>query len=172
MDSATAKEIGMRQKILHEIKQFLAISLYLTLFFSVFKWYKRLILAEYEIDYLTYGYAFIQSLALAKIILTGEALRLGRRYHDRPLLVTTLFRTVLFSTLVWAFDVLEHLLIGRVRGKELTEVFHEFLDQGWAQILAKTLVVFVAFIPFFAFRELERVLGERELHDLFLKRRV
>jgi hypothetical protein len=172
MDSETANKVGIKQKILHEIKQFVAISVYLTLFFSVFKWYKRLILAEYQVDYLGYGYVVIQSLALAKIILTGEALRVGRRYHERPLIVATLYKAVIFSALVWAFDVLEHLLIGTIRGKELTEVLHEFLDKGWAHNIALTLVVFVAFLPFFAFRELERALGERELHELFFKRRV
>jgi hypothetical protein len=171
MDSATANQVGMKQRVLHEIKQFLAISIYLTVFFGVFKWYKRLILAEYQIDFLTYGYVILQSLALAKIILTGEALRLGRKYQERPLIVTTVIRTVMFSALAWAFDVLEHLLLGWVRGKELTEVLQEFLDKGWPHILAMTLVVFVAFLPFFAFRELERVWGERELHNLFFQRR-
>jgi hypothetical protein len=48
----------------------------------------------------------------------------------------------------------------------------ELLDKGWAYLAAMMVVVFVAFLPFFAFRETERVLGKHKLQDLFLKHRV
>ena len=37
--------------------------------------------------------------------------------------------------------------------------------------LARSLLLFCTFLPFFAFRELSRVLGEDKLHDLFLQTR-
>ncbi len=169
MDSVTTKPAGMRQKLLHEVKRLLLIAAYLAVFFSVFKFYKRLVLDEYQVAFITYGYIVLQSLALAKIILTGEMLRLGERaYHDKPLIVPTLYKTVVFCAFAWVFDVVEHFVIGGVRGKGATEILHEILEKGWAHMLATTLVVFVAFLPFFAFRELEGVLGEGKLRQLFL----
>jgi len=38
-------------------------------------------------------------------------------------------------------------------------------------VLANSLVVVVAFIPFFAVKELGRVLGEKTIRDLFFRKR-
>ena len=171
MNGATTTHAGVKQKLVHELKRLLLISIYLALFFSVFKLYKRLLLDEYQVPLVTYGFVVLQSLALAKIILTGEALRLGERFHDRPLIVPTLYHTVVFCAFAWAFDIVEHFVVGTVRGKGPGEILAEILDKGWPHMLAGTLVVFVAFLPFFAFRELDRVLGEGKLRELFLGRR-
>jgi hypothetical protein len=128
-----------------------------------------MVLAEYDISYFAYGLSLLKSLALAKIILTGEALRLGERFRGRPLIVPTVYKAVVFSGFTLAFEVLEHLILGWVRGRSAAEVFAEFLDKGWAYNVAMAMVVFVAFLPFFAFRETERVLGEGKLQELFLK---
>jgi hypothetical protein len=169
MNDTTTKPAILKERLAHELRQFLVIGLYLTVFFGVFKWYTRLLLAEYHVAYLAYGYTFLKALALAKIILTGESLRLGERYRQSPLIVPMVFKALVFSVFVCVFEVLEHLLIGSLRGQGLAEIVAEILDRGWSHILAVALVVFVAFLPFFAFRELERVLGDGKLHALFFK---
>jgi hypothetical protein len=45
-----------------------------------------------------------------------------------------------------------------------------YLDKGWPHLVATTMVVFVAFLPFFAFRETGRAIGERRLYDLFFRK--
>jgi hypothetical protein len=40
--------------------------IYLAIFFGVFTWYRRFVLAEYRITYLHYGTAIIEALILAK----------------------------------------------------------------------------------------------------------
>jgi hypothetical protein len=172
MHSTTEKPVGITQKALHEVKRLLLIAAYLAVFFSVFKLYKRLVLDEYQVAFVTYGYIILQSLALAKIILTGEMLRLGERfYHDKPLIVPTLYKTVMFCAFAWVFDLVEHFVVGTARGKTIGEVGQEIAEKGWAHMLASTLVIFVAFIPFFGFRELDRVVGEGKVRQLFLGRR-
>lgn len=47
----------------------------------------------------------------------------------------------------------------------------EILSVGRDELLARTLVVLVAFLPLFAFREIDRIMGEGRLYDLFLKKR-
>jgi hypothetical protein len=169
MHTTTEKPVGIKQKALHEVKRLLLIAAYLAIFFSVFKLYKRLVLDEYQVAFITYGYIILQSLALAKIILTGDMLRLGERlYHDKPLIVPTLYKTIVFCAFAWVFDLVEHFVVGTVRGKTMAEIAQEIAEKGWAHMLAATLVVFVAFLPFFAFRELDRVVGEAKLRKLFL----
>jgi hypothetical protein len=156
---------------MHELRQLLGIFLYLGAFFIVLRTYTHLILAEYQIIYAAYALTLLKALALAKIILTGETLRLGaRRFHDRPLIVPTLYNTVVFSLFALVFEVVEHFIFGWIHGKGFTEVSTEILDKGWPHLVAATLVIFVAFLPFFAFREMERVLGEGKLKEWFFKR--
>src|SRR5262249_60213491 len=103
---------GKKQKIVHELQSLLWNFLYLALFFLVLRTYTHLILLERQISYVAYGLTLIKALALAKIILTGETLRLGERFHDKPLIVPTLYATLIFSALTLAFEVIEHVVLG------------------------------------------------------------
>jgi hypothetical protein len=59
-----------------------------------------------------------------------------------------------------------------VRGKGLAGGFHDLISEGWYEILANGLVVISAFVPFFAIKELGRVLGREKLRALFFRRRA
>jgi hypothetical protein len=45
----------------------------------------------------------------------------------------------------------------------------KFLDKGFHELLAGSLVIFVALLPFFAIRELGRVIGTDKLSTLFFR---
>jgi hypothetical protein len=169
MNGSGETSMGAKQKLVHELRKLAANFRYLATFFTVFRLYTRLVLEEYQINYFHYGLTLLKSLALAKIILTGEALRLGETSRPRPLIVLTVYYAVVFSAFALAFEILEHLILGWFRGKGPASVLAEILDKGRPHLLAMTLVVFVAFLPFFAFRETARALGEGKLHDLFFR---
>ena len=68
--------------------------IYLAAFFGILAWYRRLILAEYDIPYLQYGVALLEAFILAKIIMVADWVGLGQhpgrwpcrcRYSIRPL---------------------------------------------------------------------------------------
>ena len=124
-----------------------------------------------EKSYLHYGYALIEALVLAKVIMVGEALHLGDRYRDQPLIVPTLYKTFLFSLLFLVFIALEDLVTGWIHRQSLGEIVHHVLSESIYEKLARTLVTFVALIPLFAYREVGRILGEGRLAELFLKPR-
>jgi len=63
---------------------------YLACYFGLFAWYRRLILAEYQISYLNCGVSLVEALVLAKVIMLRDALRLGRGLVDTPLFFPTL----------------------------------------------------------------------------------
>jgi hypothetical protein len=165
------EKASKKEKILHELRSLVAIFLYLALFFIVLRTYTHLILLQRQISFVAYGLTMIKALALAKIIITGETLRLGERFHDKPLIVSTLYATLMFSAFALAFEVVEHIVLGLIHGKSVREVFAEILEKGWARPAGMTLVVFVSFLPFFAFRALERAIGEGKLMQLFFKSR-
>jgi hypothetical protein len=169
MDGSDGKAHGVKHKLAHELRRLAITFLYLAGFFLVFRLYTKLVLKEYQVNFFAYGLTLLKSLALAKIILTGEALRLGETSRPRPLIVLTLYYSLVFSAFALAFEIVEHLILGWLRGERPTAVVAELLEHGWPHLAAMTMVVFVAFLPFFAFRETGRALGKGKLQELFFK---
>jgi hypothetical protein len=84
----------LKQKALHEAREFVGIALYLFVVFSLFEAYKSVILAEYHIAFALHGLALINALALAKVILVAQDLHLADRFRDAPLIYPTLLKVV------------------------------------------------------------------------------
>ena len=144
---------------------------YLALVLAAFTQYRRFVLADVGIIYANYWVAVIEALILAKVVMIGDVLHLGRYLEQKPLIFPTLLKTVVFSIFVGAFTLIEHVIKSLWKGKGLTAGLVSFLGKGHHELLAGCLVIFVAFIPFFAFRELGRVLGEGKIRTLFFRKR-
>jgi hypothetical protein len=109
---------------------------------------------------------------LAKVILLGRMTGVASALEDRPLILPTLYKVALFGVFALAFEALEHLGGGIIHGKKAAEVLREVVNGHGSVLLARTLVVLAAFLPFFAFTEVSRVLGEGRLREMFLRRRA
>ena len=157
---------GFKKKAERELKHFAWISLYLAFFFCALSTYSMLLLRRYEISYLNYTFAIVNALIVAKVILIGRMVHLGRGAEDRPLYQTILYKSFLFGLLIFAFHILEEFIKRVIHGKPFGTVWHE-LD--FNEVIAKSIIIFCAFIPLFAFLELGRVLGGEKLHGLFFK---
>ena len=170
VSGAVVKESLMLQKFYAEMRKFALISLFLFLFFGAFATYRRLILSEYQIDYFQYGYSLIEALVLGKVIMLGDLFHLGDRFRGKPLIVPTLYRTLAFSLLVLAFSLLEHFVKGFIQGKDIAAILADIAAKGGADIAAKILVMFIAFIPMFAIWEIAQLFDEGKLFELFFER--
>jgi hypothetical protein len=166
------KQPGWKQKIIHEMTEYWINFVFLGFVFFIMTLYRRLLMAEYQIAYLNYGFAVVQAAVLAKVILLAEVARVGRKHEDKPLIIPTLHKTVVFAIWVVGFKILEHIIGGLVHGKGLMGGIDEMIAKGWYEILAGLLVVISAFIPFFAIKQLGRVLGRETLVALFFRRRT
>jgi hypothetical protein len=171
-DSTSDKKSGWKQRFKRELIEYWVNFVYLAFYFGVFAWYRRLVLAEYQIGYLHYGISIIEALILAKVILIGNALHLGRGLEGKPLAFVTLYKAVIFSMFVGVFAVLEHTIGGLIDGKGLAYGVLELWHTGMDELLARCMVTFFAFIPFFAFQELEQVLGEGWIRKVFFHSRT
>jgi hypothetical protein len=89
----------LKEKAIEEFKMFWAIAIYLALMLVAFTSYRRLIPSESGISYLHYGTGVIEALILAKVILIGQALGLGKRFENAPLYVSVLFKAAVFGVL-------------------------------------------------------------------------
>ena len=172
MNDANKSKAGWKQRLVRELIDYWVTFLYLAVFFGTYTWYRRLVLAEYRITYLHYGVALIEALVLAKVILVGRALQIGRELEDKPLILSALYKSFVFSLFVGLFGVLEHTLGGLLHGKGVVGGWDELVHLGKDELLARCLVTFCAFIPFFAIQELGRVLGDTKIQGLLFRRRT
>ena len=163
----------LKQKALLETEKMVAYTIYLALVFSIFNNYRRLVLSEYEITYLHYGYSLIEALILAKVVLIGEALKLGERPKAMrgPLIIPTLYKSLMFGILVAIFTLLEKLVTGAIHHEDLARIALDVVSKGRDEILARILMMFVALVPFFAFLELQQALGV-DYFELFFRKRA
>jgi hypothetical protein len=161
---------GLKDEAIHQLREFLVMFIYLWVLFGLFSLHQSIVLAQEHINYQAQGFAIINALILAKVMLIGEDLHLGGRFRDKPLLYSILYKTFLFSVFLISFHILEEVLVGVIRGKTIAQSFPAFGGGSLQGILAVGAIVFVALIPFFAFREIARVIGPRELRSLLLSR--
>jgi hypothetical protein len=160
---------SLKERARLELLEYLAISLYLCVYLGALLNYRRSVLSEMGISYTHYGYAVIESLILAKVILIGEAMHIGRREASRRLAVSALYQSIVFGIFVLAFQVLERAIHALVtRAPVAAEVAAMFRRPS--ATLAHVLVLILAFVPFFLLREAGRQLGEERLFGLLLRR--
>jgi hypothetical protein len=171
MNNPDKKKGNWKKKIFHELVEYWINVIYLTLVFAAFTVYRRFLLAAYDITYTNYGFAVIEALILAKVIMIGAVFRLGRGLEQKPLIYPTLYKTAVFTLFLGIFTVIENVVKVLWKGTRFTGDIADFLGKGHNEFLANVLVVFVAFIPFFGVKELGRVLGQDKIQALFFRRR-
>src|SRR5579883_997862 len=96
-DQTESKAQRWQRILVHEMFEYFFNFAFLAVFLVAFAWYRRLILAAHHIQELGYWAPLIESAILAKVIMIGDALRIGRSFQNRPLAVTTVYRTVVFT---------------------------------------------------------------------------
>lgn len=159
----------LKQKVGHEMREYFVISFYLFVVFSLFVVYKSMILAEYHIDYALHGFALINALALAKVMLVAQDLHLADRFHDAPLIYPTLVKSFVYTVVLACFKIAEDFVVGRIHGKSFHESIADFAGGSWTGILTLSALMFVMLIPFFGFTELRRVFGADRLFGVFFR---
>jgi hypothetical protein len=162
----------LKQKALAETKKFLIVAFYLWVIFALLVEYKSVILAEENISTETRGFALINALALAKVIVVAQVFRLGEMADEVPLIYPTLLKSALFSILLACFKILEVGIVGLIHGRPFQQSITEIAGGTLKGILCITMIMFVVLIPFFAYGEVRRVLGADRLNHLFFRPRA
>lgn len=162
---------ALKQRAIHEFREYALDVIYLSCLFGVMAWHRRLVLAAYNIAYMDYGVAIIEAIVLAKVIMFGNLLRLGRGLEEKPLIIPTLYKTVVFTIFVGLFKLMEETVTGLFRGEGMIGGIKDLQKAGLYNFLADVLVVFITFIPFFGLKELGRILGPGKMGRLFFRKR-
>ena len=123
--------------------------------------------AKNGIEYHFYGFAIINALVLEKVILVADDFHFAEWFKERAPIYSILAKAFAFTMLLLIFDIVEEVVVRAFKGKTFAESFSHVGD-GSPRTFLYTIIVFaIALIPFFSFREIGRVFGERELRSLF-----
>ena len=77
-----------------------------------------------------------------------------------------------FGVFIAIFGVLEHVIEGLAHRDSWNQIAHGLASAGRGEILARTVMIIVTLIPFFAFWETDRILGNHKLFGLFFRKRA
>jgi hypothetical protein len=162
---------GLKSRAVHELREFAAMFLYLLMPLSLFVFHRAIVLKERGIDYQFSGLALIEALVLAKVMLVAEGLGLGNWWRSRPLIWPILAKSISFAALFLVIHEAEEGLKGVLHGKGFVESLPSIGGGGLVGLLLVDFNVAIALVPFFAYRELGRVMGLGKLEALLFKPR-
>jgi len=162
---------SLKERTVHNFKELLAMFLYLWLLFALFTYHKAIVLASHDIDFRPFGIAFINAFILAKVMLVAEELRVGTMFRRRAPIFPVLHKSLLFAIIFICFNVAEGIVTGLWKGKPIAESIPKMGGGSLGEIVIVGIIITIALMPFFAFRELSRVMGKGVLETLFLRGR-
>lgn len=105
--------MSLSQTVMNEIKPLTAASLYFAAWIGFLMMLKKLVLAEYHIEFYGLSKILVGTLVLAKVVLILEHVSLGTWVQSRPAWVYIVLRTLLYGLGVFVVLVLEKAFEGR-----------------------------------------------------------
>ncbi|MEI9916840.1 MAG: hypothetical protein WDN29_14770 [Methylovirgula sp.] len=156
--------------VIRELKSFLAIVLYLWVVFGLYVLNESIIMGKEHINFASHGFALINAVVLGKVLLVAEDMNFADRFKDSPLVFPVVYKALAFSILFVVFHIAESMLVGVFHGRGAVESFPAIGGGTLEGFLCVIAIIFVSLVPFFAFREIGRVIGEDRLWALLFKR--
>ena len=98
----------IKEKAVEEFRSFFVMALYLWFVFALMMLNEAVILKKPSINFLAQGFAVINALVLAKVMLVADDLRFGRELDHLPLAWPILYKAVMFGLLFVVFHEVEH----------------------------------------------------------------
>ena len=157
--------------VIREARKFVVRFLYLWILFALFALHKSVLLPEEGYIY-GQGFAVFNAFVLAKVMLVGDNLHVGENLDARPLVYPVLFKSALFAIILICFDLIEEVVMKNLRGESLVAGIWSVAGGSLKGILSVGIIMFVVLIPYFAFREMVKVVGERQMRELLFVRRT
>jgi hypothetical protein len=158
----------IKEIIVAEGKHLFWIFAYLWVLLGLFSMHKSIVLHERNLIY-HQGFAFINALVLAKIMLTAEMLHVAENLKHKPLIYPIIFKSAVFSLISITFNILEETLTAMWHGKAVSIAMGGGSLKG---ILVVGIIMFFVLMPFFALKEIGRDIGDGKLYELFFIRRT
>lgn len=166
IDDPGVKRRNWKQIVVHEVGEITEVFVILLLFSVMLATYRMMVLNAFHSKVFLYTTAFVNAAIAAKVIVIGEHAHLGRRAEDKALIFPVLYKALLFCLLLTTFDALEGAVKESIHGRD---AFAGLRGVNGREFVTRSVVFFLVFVLFFAFREALRVSGNPKAYDLFFR---
>jgi hypothetical protein len=167
MQSNNPSKVSIAKRATDELKEFAIIAVYLYVCFTAILYLKASILKANGIAFAPFGFAAIKALICAKFVSVGHMFHVGERFKSLPLVWPTLYKSLTFLALLVVLNAVEEIVAGLMHHRTVADSLAEFGGGTLDQLFATSIVGLLILIPFFAFRTLGEVIGERNLVKVF-----
>jgi len=171
MERDGSSKASLGERAIHELKDFVVIAAYLFVCFAAVAYFKASILKAHGISFAPFGFAVVKAVICAKFVSMGHIFHLGERFKSLPLIWPTLYKSFCFLALLLVLNALEEIIVGMIHHRAIGDSMADFGGGTLDQLIAQSFIGFLILVPFFAFRALSEVVGERNLIQLFFSRR-
>jgi hypothetical protein len=160
--------------LLHEFREVIPPTVFFFVGFNLVLLTKRLFLEQYLIAYAGFVIATTGALIVGKVVLVADKMPFLRHFDYAPLAYPILFKTVVYTALVFVARLLEALVRYLVTGGVLGGshfIEHTLGEFSWPRFIATQMWIFVLFLAYVTASELNALLGDGELFRIFFTRR-
>ena len=165
--AAALKELAIR-----EIRSFLFLFLYLWVLLGLFVLNQAVVERAHGGTMTFQGFAFLNALVLAKVMLVIEDLEVARWLKGRPLILVILYEAVICTLFFLVFHVIERSVVAKFTGHAITASEIEVGGGGLMGALLVSVILFVSLLPFFAFKNVTRAIGADRMRQILFHRRT
>jgi hypothetical protein len=163
----THAKATLHQRAIHEVKEFLIIALYLYVTLGSVILMKTAVLHAQGIDFSPWGIAVVKAAVLAKFILIGDAMKIGKQTGARPLIWPTLRGAFACLLLLIVMTIIEEAVVGLFHHRSIAASLGDLVGLRLEETIAGYVIMLLILIPYFAFRVLGEALGEGRLARMF-----
>jgi hypothetical protein len=168
--SGAEKPRSIKERVIREFIRFWILALYLWLLFGLFVLNQAIVYRQEGFELAFHGFAVLNALILAKVMLVFEELEVARWLKGRPLIMTILFEAALCTALFVVFHVVERLVVAAFRGEAMATSVPAFGGGGLFGLVIVALIIFVSLLPFFAFKNIARAIGPSGMKEILFHR--
>ena len=166
-----AGRIGLR--ILHELREALAPTLFFFIGFNFIVLTTNLLVAQYAVAVSNFMLATLAALVVGKAVLTANAMPFLKLFDRAPLLQPILFKTAVYWVAVFVARILERFVhFTLVDGGHIGDFFPYLITSfSWSRFIAVSLWILVLFLIYVTATEFAQLFGRGEMRRLFLTSR-
>jgi len=158
------------QKIVEEFRHFIVLFFYLWALFGLFVLNQSVVERQEGLDYAFQGLALLNALVLGKVMLVIESFETSKWLRAKALIWTILYEALVCTVLFLLFHVFESVVVGLFRGHTLAASVPSFGGGGDIGLMTVSLIMFVSLLPFFAFKNLARALGNARMIEILFRK--
>jgi len=165
----TPRKRTLKELALEEVRSFLILFVYLWILFGLFVLNQAVIEREHGGTIVIQGFALLNALVLAKVMLVIEKLELARWLRGLPGAIVILYEALICTLFFLAFHFIERGVMNMLTG-HATATEPGLGGGGLLGVVIVSIILFVSMLPFFAFKNVARAIGPDRMWQILFHR--